>query len=209
MTSKNWSLLSFLQTLPVSQAAPTRHDTGMATLRSTTTTRLRHCADCDQHYETRDRLCPTCGAAFVPTANPSAQPDPWFAGGGYPGDDLPISRPEREAQQQFGDAAWLEGRPDINNLPEAMQQRILELINGHGLDVEGREGGPGERNGLSEEDIAKLPLSQLHTTSSMLMSGTLVCRACLRLSVGSESALNRQTSYPPILFFHSLHLLSQ
>lgn len=160
--------------------------------------RLRHCADCDQHYETRDRLCPTCGAAFVPTASSSAQPDPWFAGGSYPTDDLQVSRAQREVQQQLNNAAWLEGRPDINYLPEAMQQRILQLINGQGLDVEGEEGGPGGRSGLSEEDIARLPLSQLHTTSSMLMSGTSVCRAYVRLSVAGEVCRDRQTSNLPL-----------
>jgi len=137
--------------------------------------RLRHCDDCDQDYETRDRLCPTCGAAFASTATSSTQPDPWFAGSYLATDGPPMSREEREAQQRQNDAAWFEGsHPDLEDLPEAMQQRILELINGQGLHAEGGEGGPGRRNGLSEEDIARLPLSQLHTTSSMLMSGTYV-----------------------------------
>ena len=130
--------------------------------------RLRHCDDCDQDYETRDRLCPTCGAAFASTATSSTQIDPWLAGS-Y------LATEEREAQQRQNNAVWLEGsHPDLEDLPEAMRQRIVELINGQGLDTEGGEGGPGGRNGLSEEDIASLPLSQLHTTSSMLMSGTYV-----------------------------------
>ena len=147
----------------------------MATPPTTTTTpRLRHCHDCDEHYETQDRICPTCGAAFATTAASSTQPDPWFEGS-YPADGPPLTAAEeREAQQRRSNAAWHEGSyPELDAFPAAMQQRMLELINGQGFDAEDGEGGPGGRRGLSEEDIARLPLSQLHTTSSMLMSGTV------------------------------------
>lgn len=132
---------------------------------SSSSSRRRHCHECNLDYDTtatRDRLCPTCGTAFATTAISSTQPDPWFAGS-FPAD----AAEDREAQQRRNNAG--EAREELPDI-EAMRQRMLDAINSQSFDAEGGEGGPGGRRGLSEEDIARLPLSQLHTTSSMLMS---------------------------------------
>lgn len=127
----------------------TQH-TGMAT------PHRRHCDDCDEDYDTRDRLCPTCGAAFaLASTTSSAQAD--------------ADRAEQERRRNL--EAWLEGIYPGDETEEEMQQRIARMLS-QGFGAGGGEGGPG-RNGLSDEDIARLPLSQLHTTSSMLMSVTM------------------------------------
>ncbi len=135
----------------------------------------QRCDECDQDHATRDRLCPVCGAAFARQATaptpPSLLPAALL---GPPVDGTPLSQADQEQQmaqlaqrlrELLVQGGWLGAAGGIDG--DVDLEALLAAGGGGG-------GNGGGRNGLSEEAIARLPVSQLHATSTMLLSVTVV-----------------------------------
>lgn len=145
------------------------------------------CSACQETYETRDRLCPICGDTFPTTPASSSSnvaattsllpllPHEIIQGQQQPGDQQQQRTPEEQMQyiaqrlrELLIQGGFLGGAPGDDEDLEAW------LMNNGGADGEGGGAAPGRRkNGLKDEEIARLPVSQLHATSTMLLSVTL------------------------------------